>query len=51
MPRMEQMTARFLPYYRAIHMRAAVTDVPASHAPVRLPCGCHAGFRHTLARG
>jgi 5-methylthioadenosine/S-adenosylhomocysteine deaminase len=51
MPRMERMTARFLPYYRAIHMRAAVTDVPASHAPVRLPCGCHAGFRHTLARG
>jgi 5-methylthioadenosine/S-adenosylhomocysteine deaminase len=51
MPRMERMTARFLPYYRAIHMRAAVTDVPASRAPVRLPCGCHAGFRHTPARG
>jgi hypothetical protein len=28
-------------------MRAAVTDVPASRVPVRLPCGCHAGFRHT----
>jgi 5-methylthioadenosine/S-adenosylhomocysteine deaminase len=48
MPHMERMAARFLPYYRAAHMRAAVTDVPASRAPVRLPCGCHAGFRHTL---
>jgi 5-methylthioadenosine/S-adenosylhomocysteine deaminase len=47
MPRMERMAARFLPYYRAPHMRAAATDVPASRAPVRLPCGCHAGFRHT----
>jgi 5-methylthioadenosine/S-adenosylhomocysteine deaminase len=47
MPRMERMAARFLPYYRAAHMRAAATDVPASRAPVRLPCGCHAGFRHT----
>jgi 5-methylthioadenosine/S-adenosylhomocysteine deaminase len=47
MPRMERMAARFLPYYRAAHMRAASTDVPASRAPVRLPCGCHAGFRHT----
>jgi 5-methylthioadenosine/S-adenosylhomocysteine deaminase len=47
MPRMESMAARFLPYYRAAHMRAASTDVPASRAPVRLPCGCHAGFRHT----
>ena len=43
----ERMAARFLPYYRAPHMRAAATDVPASRAPVRLPCGCHAGFRHT----
>jgi 5-methylthioadenosine/S-adenosylhomocysteine deaminase len=48
MPTMERMAARFLPYYRAAHMRAAATDVPASRAPVRLPCGCHAGFRHTL---
>ncbi len=47
MPRMERMAARFLPYYRAAHMRAASTDVPASRAPVRLPCGCRAGFRHT----
>jgi 5-methylthioadenosine/S-adenosylhomocysteine deaminase len=47
MPRMERMAARFLPYYRAAHMRAASTDVPASRTPVRLPCGCHAGFRHT----
>jgi 5-methylthioadenosine/S-adenosylhomocysteine deaminase len=49
MPLMERMAARFLPYYRAAHLRAAVTDVPASRAPVRLPCGCHPGFRHTLA--
>jgi 5-methylthioadenosine/S-adenosylhomocysteine deaminase len=48
MPNMERMAARFLPYYRAAHMRAAATDVPASRAPVRLPCGCHPGFRHTL---
>jgi 5-methylthioadenosine/S-adenosylhomocysteine deaminase len=48
MPEMERMAARFLPYYRAAHMRAGVTDVPASRAPVRLPCGCHPGFRHTL---
>jgi 5-methylthioadenosine/S-adenosylhomocysteine deaminase len=47
MPLMERMAARFVPYYRAAHMRAAATDVPASRAPVRLPCGCHAGFRHT----
>jgi 5-methylthioadenosine/S-adenosylhomocysteine deaminase len=47
MPLMERTAARFLPYYRAAHMRAAATDVPASRAPVRLPCGCHPGFRHT----
>jgi 5-methylthioadenosine/S-adenosylhomocysteine deaminase len=51
MPLMERMAAKFLPYYRAAHMRAASTDVPASRAPVRLPCGCHAGFRHTRGRG
>jgi 5-methylthioadenosine/S-adenosylhomocysteine deaminase len=45
---MDRLAARFHPYYRAAHMRAAVTDVPASRAPVRLPCGCHPGFRHTL---
>ncbi len=47
MAHMEKLAARYHPYYRAAHMRAAVTDVPASRAPVRLPCGCHAGFRHT----
>jgi 5-methylthioadenosine/S-adenosylhomocysteine deaminase len=51
MPRMERMAARFLPYYRAAHMRAAATEVPASRAPVRLPCGCHAGLRHTRGQG
>jgi 5-methylthioadenosine/S-adenosylhomocysteine deaminase len=47
MAHMEKLAARYHPYYRAAHMRAAVTDVPASRAPVRLPCGCHAGFLHT----
>jgi 5-methylthioadenosine/S-adenosylhomocysteine deaminase len=45
---MEGLAARFRPYYRAVHMRAAATDVPASCAPVRLPCGCRTAFRHTL---
>ena len=45
---MERLAARFYPYYRAAHMRAAATDVPASWAPVRLPCGCHTALRHTL---
>ena len=48
MANMEKLAARFHPYYRAAHMRAALTNVPASRAPVRLPCGCHPGFRHTL---
>ena len=45
---MERLAARFYPYYRAAHMRAAATDVPASRAPVRLPCGCCTALRHTL---
>ena len=50
MPEKERMTARFLPFYRALHMRAATTDVPASHAPVRLACRCmSAPLRHTFS--
>jgi 5-methylthioadenosine/S-adenosylhomocysteine deaminase len=45
---MERLAARFYPYYRAAHMRAAATDVPASRASVRLPCGCSTALRHTL---
>lgn len=49
MPDKERMAARFLPYYRALHMRAAQTDVPASLAPVRIACGCmSAPLRHTF---
>jgi hypothetical protein len=38
---------RFYPYYRAAHMRAAATDVPASRALVRLLYGIetHAEMR------
>jgi hypothetical protein len=50
MPEKERMTARFLPFYRALHMRAARTDVPASFSPVRLACACmSAPLRHTFA--
>jgi hypothetical protein len=49
LPEMERMAARFLPFYRALHMRAAQTDVPASLAPVRIACGCmSAPLRHTF---
>lgn len=49
MPEKEKMAAKYLPFYRALHMRAAQTDIPASLAPVRLACGCMpAPLRHTF---
>jgi 5-methylthioadenosine/S-adenosylhomocysteine deaminase len=50
-PLMEQTAKRYESYWRNTHMRAAATIVPASHAPIRLPCGCteHATI-HTCAR-
>ncbi len=39
-PVMEAAARRFEPYWRKAHLRAALTDIPASHAPVRLACGC-----------
>lgn len=51
-PLMEAAAQRFAPYFRAAHLRAAATDVPASHAPVRLSCGCTAHpLRHTRFSG
>lgn len=50
MPEKERMASRFLPFYRALHMRAAQTDVPASTAPVRIACGCMSQpLRHTFS--
>lgn len=46
-PDMEQAVARFEPYWRDMQLRTALTDVPASRAPVRLPCGCQPSVRHT----
>jgi 5-methylthioadenosine/S-adenosylhomocysteine deaminase len=48
-PAMEAAVKRFEPYWRDMQLRTGLTDVPASRAPVRLPCGCHAGFAHTRA--
>ena len=46
---MEAAVKRFEPYWREMQLRAGLTGVPASTAPVRLPCGCHGGFAHTRA--
>lgn len=46
-PDMEAAVKRFEPYWRQMQLRTAATEVPASRAPVRLPCGCHPGFPHT----
>ena len=50
-PVMEAVARRYDSYWRRTHLRAAATVVPASHAPVRLPCGCTpAATIHTCAR-
>ena len=50
-PVMEAVARRYDGYWRRTHLRAAATVVPASHAPVRLPCGCTpAATIHTCAR-
>jgi 5-methylthioadenosine/S-adenosylhomocysteine deaminase len=46
-PDMERAVARFEPYWRDMQLRVALTDVPASRAPVRLPCGCQPSLRHS----
>ncbi|SDB36570.1 amidohydrolase [Bauldia litoralis] len=46
-PAMEAAVKRFEPYWRQMQLRAGAETVPASTAPVRLPCGCHPGFAHT----
>jgi len=46
-PEMEAAVTRFEPYWREMQLRTGATNIPASAAPVRLPCGCHPGFPHT----
>jgi 5-methylthioadenosine/S-adenosylhomocysteine deaminase len=46
-PAMEEAARRFDPYWRDMQLRTGLTDVPASRAPVRLPCGCQPSMRHT----
>jgi hypothetical protein len=43
------MAANYLPFLRALNMRVTRTDIPASHAPVRLSRGCMSEpLRHTF---
>ncbi|WP_162901553.1 amidohydrolase [Breoghania sp. L-A4] len=46
-PRMEEAAKPWDPYWKAFQLRVAHTAVPASSAPVRLPCGCTVAMPHT----